>query len=270
DMSASSAPLGLTAPDGTLARILQSLALGTQPTDLALGEAPLFAAGQVENSDGFNFAIIVRALSKNSDVNLLSTPSITTMDNQEAKIVVGQSVPFRTGSSLTGGQGTVNPFTTIQREDVGLTLEVTPHVHDGSLVRLEILQEVSSVNEDSLGAIGANGSADIITNKRTIQTTVLADDGEVVILGGLISEQIDKNNSRVPLLGDIPLLGRLFKSTSTKRNKQNLLVFLRPTVLSTREELREQTQRKYTGVWEVEIEGRDPAEALSDLFDGKR
>lgn len=270
DMSASSAPLGLTAPDGTLATILQSLALGTQPTNVDLGDAPMFAAGQVENSNGFNFAIIVRALSRNSDVNLLSTPSITTMDNQEAKIVVGQSVPFRTGSSLTGGQGTINPFTTINREDVGLTLEVTPHVHDGSLVRLEILQEVSSVNEDSLSSIGANGSADIITNKRTIQTTVLADDGEIVILGGLISDQIDKNNSRVPLLGDIPLLGRLFKSTSTKRTKQNLLVFLRPTVLATREDLKEQTQRKYTGVWEVEIEGKDPAEALSDLFDGKR
>ena len=131
----------MTAPSGTLAQVLQGIALGTQqPVDL--GSAPLIAAGR-ENSNGTSFGLIIRALSGNGDVNLLSTPSITTMDNKEAKIVVGQNVPFRTGSTVTGSEGASNPFTTIQREDVGLTLEVTPHVHDGNLVRLEVHQVVS-------------------------------------------------------------------------------------------------------------------------------
>ncbi|MEX2489229.1 MAG: type II secretion system secretin GspD [Pseudomonadales bacterium] len=278
DLSASNIPLGLTAPSGTLSGILQSIALGEVTNIPNLGDSPLIAGGRLDNEDGFNFAFIIRALSRNSDVNLLSTPSITTMDNQEAKIVVGQNVPFRTGSTLTGSnQGSVNPFTTIQREDVGLTLEVTPHIHDGQLVRLEILQEVSEVDQSSLQSIGSNGSADIITNKRTIQTTVLADNGEVIILGGLIRDRKTEGNTRVPLLGDIPGLGRLFKRTNVNTEKQNLLVFLRPTVLSTREEIKEQTERKYSGVWDLVIEGegegedeRDPAEAISDLFDGKK
>ena len=190
------------------------------------------------------------------------------MDNEQAKIVVGQNVPFRTGSTTTGSNGASNPFTTIQREDVGLTLEVTPHVHDGNLIRLEIHQEVSEVDKTSLASIGSDGSADLITNKRTIDTTILADDREVIILGGLIRDKITDVNSRVPLLGDIPLLGHLFKSSNKIREKQNLLVFLRPTVLATREDIRDQTQRKYSGIWEVQIEGRDPLDAISDLFDG--
>jgi len=269
DASSSSLPLGLTAPSGTLAQILQSLALGTTPTNLTLGEAPLIAGGK-QTSGGTSFGIIVRALSSNSDVNLLSTPSITTMDNEEAKIVVGQNVPFRTGSTVTGSQGANNPFTTISREDVGLTLEVTPHIHDGDVIQLEIHQEVSEVDQSSITSIGSAGSADLITNKRTIDTTVLADNEEVIILGGLIRDKVSEGNSRVPLLGDIPFLGRLFKSTTKTYEKQNLLVFLRPTVLGTKEAVQATTERKYTGVWEVEIEGRDTAEILSDLFDGKR
>lgn len=269
DRSSSSLPISLTAPSGTLANILQSLALDAPATNIDLGDAPLIAGGKI-NPDGSNFAAIVRALSSNSNVNLLSTPSITTMDNEEAKIVVGQNVPFRTGSTVTGSQGAVNPFTTIQREDVGLTLEVTPHIHDGALVRLEIHQEVSEVDQSSLQSIGAEGSADLITNKRTIDTTILADDQEVLILGGLIRDKTQNSNTRVPLLGNIPVLGHLFKSSSKSLEKLNLLVFLRPTVLSNREEIREQTERKYSGIWEVEIVGKTKTEAISDLFDGKR
>jgi general secretion pathway protein D len=269
DASGSTLPIGLTAPTGTLASILESLALGTTPT-ADLGDAPLVAGGKV-NRDGTSFAAILRALSTNSDVNLLSTPSITTMDNQEAKIVVGQNVPFRTGSTVTGSQGAANPFTTIQREDVGLTLEVTPHIHDGNLVRLQIHQEVSEVDEKALSQIGvgAQGSADLITNKRTIDTTILADDREVIVLGGLIRDKTQDNNSRVPLLGSIPILGHLFKSSSRKEEKLNLLVFLRPTVLATRDDVKEQTERKFSGIWEVEIVGKDKTAAISDLFDGK-
>ena len=270
DVSGSALPIGVTAPSGTLASVLANLAAGNGQLSSVpdLGSTPLLAAAK--RSSGVNFGVIVRALSANSDVNLLSTPSITTMDNEQAKIVVGQNVPFRTGSTTSGSNGASNPFTTIQREDVGLTLEVTPHVHDGALVRLEIHQEVSEVDKTSLASIGSDGSADLITNKRTIDTTVLADDREVIILGGLIRDKITDVSSGVPLLKDIPILGRLFKSSNKIREKQNLLVFLRPTVLATKEDVKDMSKRKYSGIWEVQIEGRDPLDAISDLFDGKR
>lgn len=266
-------PLGITAPSGVLARILLAQAgvpvgsIPAIPSNVDLGTSPLLAAGRV-NSDGVSFAFILRALIQNSDVNLLSTPSILTLDNQKAKIVVGQSVPFRTGSTTTGSGGTVNPFTTIERQDVGLTLEVTPHIHDGNLVRLEIYQEVSEVDQTSLGAVGNEGSSDLITNKRTIETTVLVDDGEIIVLGGLMRDKITFSESRVPVLGAIPLLGRLFKSTSSKHEKQNLLVFLRPTVLGTREDIAEVSKRKYNSIWEVEIQGVDPIQLMSESLDG--
>ena len=260
-------PIGLTAPSGTLAQILQSIALGTQqPVDL--GTAPLIAAGR-ENSNGTSFGIIIRALSGNGDVNLLSTPSITTMDNKEAKIVVGQNVPFRTGSTVTGSEGASNPFTTIQREDVGLTLEVTPHVHDGNLVRLEVHQVVSEVDPASLNAIGSSGSADLITNKREINTTILVDNQEVIILGGLIRDKETISDSRVPILGSIPGLGLLFKSSAKSIEKQNLLVFLRPTVLDSRPSISKVTNRKVGAVFEIEIEGTNSSEIIYDLFNGK-
>ncbi len=266
DANSANVPLGLTAPSGTLAQVLQNLALDTDgPVDL--GTSPLFAAGR-QSESGTSFGVIIRALATNADVNLLSTPSITTMDNEEAKIVVGQNVPFRTGSTATGSDGTTNPFTTIQREDVGLTLEVTPHIHDGNLVRLKIHQEVSEVDASSLSSIGSDGASDLITNKRTINTTILVDDRAVIIIGGLIRDKETANNSRVPVLGSIPGLGVLFRSKTTSIEKQNLLVFLRPTVLATRTAINTETERKFESVYEVEIEGRDPAEALNELFNG--
>ena len=277
DVSGSNLPLGLTAPSGTLAQILKNLALGsavspdgvaTSPLlNIDAGTSPLLAGGRL-SADKTSFAAIIRALSTNGDVNLLSTPSITTMDNEEAKIVVGQNVPFRTGSTTSGSNGASNPFTTIQREDVGLTLEVTPNIHDGNLVQLKVHQEVSEVDPGSLSVIGAEGSADLITNIRTIDTTILVDDQEVIIIGGLIRDKETSNNSKVPILGSIPGLGFLFRSTSTTTQKQNLLVFLRPTVLDSRAAITSATQRKFNSVYEVEIEGRDPANVMSDLFNG--
>ena len=268
DASSGTTPLGLTAPAGTLSQILQGLAGGT-PTAPTLGDAPLIGGGRISET-GTSFAFIIRALAANSDVNLLSTPSITTMDNEDAKIVVGQNVPFRTGSTVTGSQGASNPFTTIQREDVGLTLEVTPNINANNLVRLKIHQEVSEVDQSSLTDIGSEAAADLITNKRTIDTTVLVDNKEVIILGGLIRDKETERETKVPFLGSIPLLGLLFKSTAVDIEKQNLLVFLRPTVLETRNDITEQTERKYNSVYEIEIEGKDPADALSDLFNGIR
>lgn len=262
----SKVPLISTAKStGSLLSILTSIASGgaTVPTI----DSNIIGAGDVRDS-GSSFALLINALATNNDVDLLSTPSITTMDNEEAKIVVGQNVPFRTGSTTTGSNGATNPFTTIQRQDVGLTLQVTPHVHDGSLIRLEISQEVSEVVENQ--NIGSGGSADLITSKSTIDTTVLADNNEIIVLGGLIRNNTTNTVNKVPLLGDIPFLGRLFKSTSTDNEKKNLMIFLRPTVLDSVDKIKEVTARKYSGVWEVEIEGTEPRNSLSELFNGKR
>ncbi len=267
DASGSNTPFGITAPSGTLAQLLQNLALGGATAPVDLGTSPLLAAGRISDS-GTSFAFIIRALASNSDVNLLSTPSITTMDNEEAKIVVGQNVPFRTGSTTTGSGGAINPFTTIERQDVGLTLEVTPHINEGNLVRLKIHQEVSEVDPASLTAIGSDAVADLITNKRTIDTTVLVEDGEVIILGGLMRDKATITTSRVPILGSIPVLGYLFKSETKTFEKTNLLVFIRPTVLKNKEDIKTQTRRKYSTIYEVEITGTDPIERLSELFNG--
>ena len=265
DASGENFPIGLTAPSGTLAAALQSLALNA-PTPLSLGDAPLVAGGRVSETST-SFAAIIRALSTNTDVELLSTPSITAVDNEEARIVAGQNVPFRTGSTGTGGNGVINPFTTIERQDVGLTLNVTPHIHDGSLVRLEIRQEVSEVDPSSLGSIGIDGSADLITNTREIETTVLADNGEVVILGGLIRDKTTQTDIRVPILGNIPILGNLFKSTSRDVEKQYLLVFLRPTVLDDSGSMKQATKRKFSHIPDDSNEERT-SEDIRELFDG--
>lgn len=265
DPKSSNSPLGLTNPTGVLSSILNGV-VANNASNVNLGTSPIIVGGK-ENPGGVSFALIIQALQENTDVNLLSTPSITTMDNEEAKIVVGKSVPFRTGSTTTGSNGASNPFTTINREDVGLTLQVTPHVHDGNLIRLEVMQEVSEVEQTT--NIGSGGSADLITSKRTIETTILADNGEIIVLGGLIRDKITESDSGVPVLKDIPGLGFLFRSKSKKREKQNLMVFLRTTVLSKKEDVTRETQRKYTGIWETQITGKSPSESLSELFDGK-
>lgn len=175
-----------------------------------------------------NLGVLARALESDADANILSTPNLLTMDNEEAKIVVGQNVPLITGSyaqavggGLTGAA--VNPFQTIERRDVGLTLRVKPQVTEGGTVKLKIFQEVSNVQSDS--------SAGLITNKRSIDSTVLVEDGQIVVLGGLIQDDVKNDSDKVPLLGDIPLIGNLFKYESRRRTKTNLMVFLRPFVL---------------------------------------
>ena len=188
---------------------------------------------------GDEFGILVQALASSSSANLLSTPSLTTLDNQAAEIVVGQNVPFRTGSFVTEG-GSLNPFTTIQREDVGITLRVAPRIYEGDVVRLDISQEVSSLVETSF-----TGAADLITNRRSIQTTVLADDRGTVVLGGLISDDRLQSESKVPLLGDIPIIGNLFKSQRESRSRRTLFVFMRPTILRTRDDVIRAAREKY-------------------------
>lgn len=170
-----------------------------------------------------NLGVLLRALGTDDNTNVLSTPSLLTLDNQEAEIVVGQNVPFVTGTQQTTG-GLANPFQTIQRQDVGLTLKVKPQINEGNTIKLDIEQETSSVSNDT-------SAADIITNKRSIKTTVLVDDANIVVLGGLISENLVEGVQKVPFLGDLPLLGNLFKNSRGQKVKTNLMVFLRPVIV---------------------------------------
>lgn len=196
--------------------------------------------GQI--SDSLTMAVILTALEEQTNTNILSTPSLLTLDNQEAYITVGQNVPFVTGSFTNtgaGGDGAQNPFQTIERENVGITLTVTPHINDGDSVVLDISQEVSSLS--GLTAV----ASDLITNERKIQTKVLAQDNRVVVLGGLIKDDVQDGTQKVPLLGDIPFLGRLFRTDAEKITKTNLLIFIRPTIIRDNADLAGATADKY-------------------------
>jgi general secretion pathway protein D len=179
-------------------------------------------------SEILNLSALVSALASDGDSNILSTPSLVTMDNEEAEIVVGQNVPFATGSyTSTGNSNPQNPFTTYERKDVGLKLKVTPQINEGDTIRLDIQQEVSNLTSDTAGSVVGLQT----TSTRSIKTSVQVDDGRVLVLGGLISDDIQETVQKVPLLGDIPILGWLFSYTKSSHNKRNLMVFLRPTIL---------------------------------------
>jgi general secretion pathway protein D len=209
------------------------------PSGLTLG------AGRFLDS-GTNFALLLRALRGDSNTNILQTPSIITLDNEEAEIKVAQEVPFLTGSFTNTGvnnaQGQVNPFQTIQREEVGTILKITPQINEGDAVMLKIEQEDSSV------AQGTQGAVDLITNKRTVTTTVLVDDGGVVILGGLITDTAREGENRVPILGSIPIIGELFRTRSGAKEKRNLMLFIRPTILRDGAAAAIETNAKYNVV----------------------
>ena len=175
-------------------------------------------------------------------------------------------MPFRTGSFTTTGDSSDNPFTTVQRKDVGLQLTVTPHVHDGTTVRLDVSQEITNVIN---APVGADAFSDVVTNKRLIETVILADDRQTIVLGGLIQDDITDSTKKVPFFGSIPGVGRLFRSDSKERTKRNLLVFLRPTVIKDREGTDATTDRKFKDVWEVEINSEDPNTKPEDLFRGR-
>ena len=196
-------------------------------TPISLPSGTMLGFGDF-NSSSVNFAALIRALESDSSTNILSTPSILTLDNQEAEIVIGQNVPFVTGSYTSTGasSSSVNPFQTVQRQDVGLTLKVTPQINEGSAIQLSIENEISSINLSA-----STGASDLVTNKRVIKTTVMVEDGNTIILGGLLQEDLQQVEEKVPLLGDIPLFGALFRANSTTKNKKNLMVFLRPVIL---------------------------------------
>ena len=193
-----------------------------------------------DGTEVYNLNALAKALEGQSDANVLSTPNILTMDNEEAEIVVGQNVPFITGSFSQISQGTAveNPFQTIQRRDVGLTLRIKPQITEGSAIKMEIFQEVSNV--------ALRGEArDIVTNTRSLSTTIVAENNQMVVLGGLIQDDVSNNVQKVPLLGDVPILGQLFRYKNRTRKKTNLLVFLRPQVIRGPKDMDEPTRDKY-------------------------
>ncbi|MEN9461218.1 MAG: hypothetical protein RIS84_1238 [Pseudomonadota bacterium] len=206
----------------------------------SLGNGGMLGLGRVSGG-AFNFGVLIKALASDTESNILSTPSLLTLDNQSAEIIVGQNVPFVTGqySSTGSATGVATPFQTIQRQDVGLKLKVKPQINQGDSVKLDIEQEVSSLTRSSVA------TADIVTNKRTIKTSVIIEDKSMVVLGGLIDEDLEQTIQKVPVLGDLPFIGSLFRSQNTKKVKRNLMVFLHPVIV--RDAATEQlvTQEKY-------------------------
>ncbi len=253
---------GAAAPPGGLA----ATSFGNGGTSLQGVLAALGATSSVALSTGLSigaasddFGILVQALAQSTRARLLSTPSITTLDNESATIVVGQNVPFRTGSFATDGN-TLTPFTTIERKDVGITMKVLPRITAGGIVQLVIEQEVSSL-------VNANveGAADLVTNRRVINTTVLADDGGTVVLGGLITDDTTSSQQKVPVLGDIPVLGNLFKSRNKSATQRTLFVFLRPTILRDRADVEKAAQQRYS-----KLRAADAAEEPKSLLGEKK
>ncbi|MBE4577963.1 type II secretion system protein GspD [Vibrio navarrensis] len=183
-----------------------------------------------------DWTALISAVSSNSNSNILSSPSITVMDNGEASFIVGEEVPVLTGSSASSNND--NPFQTVERKEVGIKLKVVPQINEGDSVQLNIEQEVSNV-------LGANGAVDVRFAKRQLNTSVIVQDGQMLVLGGLIDERALESESKVPLLGDIPILGHLFKSTSTQVEKKNLMVFIKPTIIRDGMTADGITQRKY-------------------------
>ena len=245
----------LTNFDGLLSSLLGA-GLGS-PTDesiaSAIGQLPkstLGVAGDFDRTTGKGMGLLIQALKTDGSTNILSTPSVVTLDNEEATLSVGEEVPFVTGSfsSINNNSSNSNPFTTVDREEVGVMLKVKPQISKGNAVRLEIEQESSKVKSGEPGLQ--------TTSKSTMQTNVMIQDGELLILGGLIEDQSDNTESKVPLLGDIPLLGRLFKSSNKSDSQTVLMMFIRPTIIRTAEDARQLSNRKFEHLITRDLDGK--------------
>ncbi len=237
--------------DATLSAIATNSLLNTQGLVAGFGSL---------DSDGDSFVGIINAIAEDQNSNILSTPSIIAMDNEPASLVIGQEIPITTGESL--GSNNVNPFRTTARQEVGVKLSITPQINEGNSVILEIKQEVSGV----AGAL--TGASDVITNKRTIETTVLVDNNQIIVLGGLIDDDIQETINRVPVLGNIPILGRLFRSSSKSVIRRNLTVFLRPKILADSKSVNQISLEKYNF---IKAEGllNESREEIIDLSSDK-
>nr|WP_136251170.1 type II secretion system secretin GspD [Ningiella ruwaisensis] len=243
-----------TSANGVPVETQETIEGNLTPLAQLLGGANGLIAGVIENGWG----AVVQAVSNDTNSNILATPHLTTMDNEEAFFIVGQEVPIITGT--TTGANNSNPFQTVERQEVGIKLKVTPQINEGDAVQMTIEQEVSSVS-------GAT-SVDISINKREIKTTVIVDDGGTIVLGGLIDDDVQESVSKVPLLGDIPILGHLFKTTSTSKRKRNLMVFLRPTIVRDGVTMNEISHRKYNYIRAQQLDRQSQGIPLMPYTDG--
>jgi len=235
---------------------IADIARGIQdPSSVTTAPGGLTIGGGRNQDSGTNFAAILRALASNGDTNVVSMPSVITLDNEEAQIKVAQEVPFLTGQfTNTGGAGgAVNPFQTIERKEVGNILKITPQITDENTILLKIEQEASGI----AAAAAQVSSTDLVTNKRTISTRVLVDDGGMLVLGGLIEDRLTESESRVPVLGKIPVIGALFRVRNTQKTKTNLMVFIRPRVLRTAEQAAIETNSKYNYLRDLQLGRND-------------
>ena len=230
-----------------------STEIGVRDLAGALSQVPGTTFGWGVVDQNLTMTTILNTLEKQGNTNILSTPSLLTLDNEEAFITVGQQVPFVTGSYTNTGaaNGVANPFQTIQRENVGVTLQVTPQINEGDSVVMDIIQEVSSISQQALSA------SDVITNERKIETKVLAKDGDIVVLGGLVKDDIQDSQQGVPLLSGIPVLGRLFRNDVVSVTKSNLLVFIRSTIIRDDDDLAGATAEKYRYIRDQQRQRRD-------------
>ncbi len=254
-------------PGGNPALTTNFAGSGTPITSLATGAVSAISDGLTlgigrGDSSSFNFITLIRALSGDSDSNLLSTPSIVTLDNQEAEIVVGQNVPFVTGefSSSTGSTSVANPFRTIERQDIGVSLKVKPQINEGNTITMGINQEVSNISGSSTGAV------DLVTNKRSLKTVVQLQDGELLVLGGLIDEEFIETQQKVPLLGDIPVIGALFRSKSVSKKKRNLLIFIRANIIKDPEKARLLSHSKYNFIRDEQLKKMEEMDTMIPIL----
>ena len=227
--------------------------------------APTIAVAKLDR-DGISFGAVLTAMLTDTRANLLSTPSVLTLDNAEAEYFSGQQVPFRTGTFTTTTDGAQNPFQTIERQQVGVTLKVIPHVHEDLSMRLVIDLTVGNVVDSVESGLNA---ADVVTTERKVKTTVLADDRQIILLGGLIQDESRDTKRKVPLLGDVPVLGRAFRSKRETLLKRHLLMFLRPTVLLSGDEAAEASNRRYQGIYRLRGGSRaSVSEDIESVFEG--
>lgn len=260
--SGGSNPVGLTnftngSTGSSIGELGAAIASGSPPS---VGAGMTFGLGKF-NATGLSFAALVRALESDGSTNVLSTPTLVMLDNIEAEIVVGENVPFVTGSfSSTGAGGTpTNPFQTISRQNVGITLKVKPQINEGNAVRLDIEQKVESL------APAVQGAADLLTKTRSIKTSVMVDDGRVIVLGGLIRDNMTESVQKVPLLGDIPLIGSLFRYKKNSKEKTNLMVFLHPVIIRDTETSLRLTNAKYSYIRTQQLEAGQKTNLLRNV-----
>ncbi|MCY4095523.1 MAG: type II secretion system secretin GspD [Gammaproteobacteria bacterium] len=275
DEDGDTVPAFSTSLNGVLSALMTRLGVtntteGVNPVEvIGALSSPTIAISQLD-PDGFSFGAIINALATTTYANLLSTPSVVALNNEESRIFVGQNVPFRSGNLIFPNEQSLTGIRPTSRNDIGTELSVTPSIHEDLSVRMEIKAIIDAIQDTGI-SIGDAGLADIVTNKRELTTFVVAENKQTIVLGGLIRTEDRVTERRVPVLGNVPLLGRLFRSENQTNGRTMLLIFLRPTVMSDAEDTQSVTARKFQEYWEVTIDGKEQAQpAIDDLFKGDK